>query len=64
MKVRVEEKRCSAYGNRAEHYREVFKLDEFGFAYVENEGLVAEGLEEAAALAVAERPSGALSGEG
>lgn len=47
IKVEVDKTACCAYGLCAEICPEVYKLDENGIAYVENE-LVPEGMEELA----------------
>jgi ferredoxin len=64
VKVRVDPTKCVAYGICVEHCPDVFKLDEFAYAHVEDDGLVPAGLVEAAERAVAGCPSGAITSEG
>jgi ferredoxin len=46
MKVKVNQTLCDGFGTCAVHAPEVFKLDEWGYAYVEGDGTVQQGLEE------------------
>jgi ferredoxin len=45
MDVRVDPAKCQAYGQCKDIAPEVFKLDEWGFAYVELDGPVASELQ-------------------
>lgn len=60
MRVRIDQTKCTGYGNCAKLCPEIFKLDEWGFAFVEGDGLVPEGLVEAAREAVSNCPVEAI----
>jgi ferredoxin len=60
MKVRIEADRCDGFGNCAIHLPEVFRLDDSGFAYVEGDGTVPDGLEDRARHAVVDCPKYAI----
>jgi ferredoxin len=59
MKVRIDE-RCAGYGNCAVHLPEVFRLDEWGDAYVEGDGTVPDGMTERATRAILDCPMHAI----
>ena len=63
MRVRVDGARCEGYGTCAAMLPELFKLDEWGMATVEGDGVVPPGKEEQARRAVFECPMSALSFE-
>lgn len=63
MKVRVDPTKCDAYGNCAGHLAEVFKLDDWGYAFVEGDGEVPDGKEKEARRAVADCPANAITAE-
>ena len=63
MKVRVDSTKCQAYGTCAIHLPEVFKLDEWGYAYVDDDGAVPGGAEESARKAIADCPERAITSE-
>jgi ferredoxin len=60
VKVRVDPVKCEGYGVCAEHLAEVFKLDEWGYAYVEGDGEVPAGREEDARKAINDCPTDAI----
>lgn len=61
MQVRVDATKCEGYGNCARHLPDVFKLDEWGYAYTEGDGAVPQGKEPLARRAIADCPTGAIS---
>jgi ferredoxin len=61
MRLRLEVTKCEGYGNCAAHLEEVFTLDEWGYAALENDGLVPEGAEDRAKRAIADCPVHAIS---
>jgi ferredoxin len=63
MRVRVDSSRCEGYGTCSAILPELFKLDEWGIAYVEGDGTVPPQHEDAARRAVFECPMSALSFE-
>jgi ferredoxin len=60
MKVQVDSTKCDAYGLCEEKAPLVFQLDDFGYATALNDGVVAEGQEEAARAALAVCPAEAI----
>lgn len=60
MKVRIEAARCEGYGTCAAHAPDVFKLDEWGYAYVEDDGTVPPSSEDEARRAILECPVHAI----
>ena len=59
LTVKIEREKCCGYGICAEICPDVFKLDENGIVYVENE-IVPEGLEETAREGAEACPQAAL----
>lgn len=63
MKVRVDATKCQAYGTCAVDLPEVFKLDEWGYAFTEADGIVPAGLEERTLKAIRGCPERAITSE-
>jgi ferredoxin len=60
MKVRVDAELCEGFGNCAVHLPEVFELDDWGYASVEGDGTVPEGMEHLATRAIHDCPAHAI----
>jgi len=60
MKVRLEVAKCEGYGTCNVHLPEVFKLDEWGYAFLEGDGTVPDGKEDLARRAVIDCPVHAI----
>ncbi len=60
MKVAIDDSKCQGYGNCATHIPDVVKLDQWGYAYVDD-GEVPEGDEELAHRAVLDCPMHAVT---
>jgi ferredoxin len=60
MKIQVDSTKCDAYGLCAEKAPDLFELDDFGYATVLNDGVVAAGNEECAREAVTICPAQAI----
>ena len=52
MKIKLDRTVCDGFGKCAEHAPSVFSLDEWGYAYTPDEGVVPDGQESAAREAV------------
>ena len=63
MRVRVDPVMCQANGECNRICPDVFQLDEWGYAYVESDGAVAEEREAAVREAVVACPEGAIVAE-
>lgn len=63
MRVRIDPAKCQAHGECNAICPEVFKLDDWGYAYAEDDGHVPAGLEQSAANAVKACPENAISAE-
>lgn len=61
MKARVDLDLCEAYGTCANIAPDVFKLDEWGYAHVEDDGKVPAGQEGAAREAALSCPMRAIA---
>jgi ferredoxin len=61
MKVRVDPVKCEGFGTCNAMFPEVFLLDEWGYAYTENNGEVPEDKEDLARETVAACPVHAIS---
>ena len=61
MRVRLEVAKCEGYGNCAAHLPEVFKLDEWGYAYLEGDGTVSDEDAPRAQRAIVDCPVHAIS---
>lgn len=61
MKAHVDATKCEGFGTCAVHAPDVFKLDEWGYAYVEGDGTVPAGQEELVRRAIADCPVHAIS---
>lgn len=61
MRVQVDMSKCQAYGVCAEEAPEVFELDEWGYARVDDGGVVAGDQEPHVARAVAACPAQAIT---
>lgn len=64
MRVHIDASTCEGYGTCATHLPEVFKLDEWGYAFVEDDGQVPAGSEDLAARAIRDCPVHAISALG
>jgi ferredoxin len=64
MKVSIDRDRCEGYGTCASILPELFRLDDWGTAMVENGGQVPDGMEGEARRAVFECPMSAITFEG
>jgi ferredoxin len=60
VKVSIEADRCEGYGMCTVHLPDVIKLDDLGYAYVEHEGAVPDGLEARAKHAILDCPVHAI----
>jgi ferredoxin len=60
VNVRVEAAKCEGYGTCAVHLAELFKLDEWGYAYVEGDGAVPAADEDRARRAILDCPVHAI----
>ena len=60
MRVSVDATKCEGYGTCAIHAPEIFKLDEWGYAYADGDGVVTPELREAAQRAIADCPIAAI----
>lgn len=63
MRVRVDPAKCQAHGECTTRCPEVFRLDEWGYAYTEGDGQVPDGLEQAAEAALEACPEAAITSE-
>ena len=63
MKVRIDDGLCDGFGICASHCPEVFKLDEWGYAIVDDNSVVPEGREEAVRRALLDCPVHAIIGD-
>jgi ferredoxin len=63
VKVRVDPAKCQAHGECTTHCPEVFRLDDWGYAYTDGDGQVPDGLEESAQSAVEACPEAAITSE-
>lgn len=63
MRVRVDPAKCQAHGECNGICPQVFLLDEWGYAYVEGDGLVPQGLEQSAEEAIGACPEEAIVAE-
>lgn len=61
MKVRIDRERCQGHGRCYDLAPEVFTDDEEGYSVALHDGVVPDGLEEKARLAVANCPESAIS---
>jgi ferredoxin len=61
MRARIDSTKCEGYGMCNEHLPEIFKIDEWGYAYVEGDGEVAADREADALKAIADCPTKAIS---
>jgi ferredoxin len=61
IKVHVDTTKCEGYGMCAQDLPEVFKLDEWGYAYVEADGEVPPTKEDLARRAVLDCPMDAIT---
>jgi ferredoxin len=64
MRVHIDPAKCEGFGPCADAAPEIFQLDEWGYAMTLNDGVVPQGLEEAAQRAVDACPVGAISIQG
>ncbi len=60
MKVTIEAARCEGYGMCTVHLPDIFKLDDLGYAYTEDEGAVPDGMEDRAKDAILDCPVHAI----
>jgi ferredoxin len=60
VKVRLDAETCAGFGNCAVHLPEVFELDEWGYAFVEDDGAVPVGMEARAKRAILDCPAHAI----
>jgi ferredoxin len=61
MRVHVDPDKCQGHNRCYALAPELFDIDDYGYASEKNDGVVAEGLEEKARLAVANCPEYAIS---
>jgi len=61
LRAHVDPTKCEGFGPCHDALPEVFSLDEWGYAYTENDGLVPEGKEEEARRAVDSCPVQAVT---
>ena len=61
MKVHVDPTKCEGYGTCVTHLPEVFKLDEWGYAYVEADGAVRPDDDDRARRAIFDCPVHAIT---
>jgi len=61
MKVRVDPTKCQAHGDCNGICPDVFKLDEWGYAYSDDDGLVPRELEGSVENAIAACPEDAIT---
>jgi len=60
MRVKVDSAKCDGFGTCAAHAPDVFKLDEWGYAYVEGDASVPAGQEDLARRAIVDCPVHAI----
>jgi ferredoxin len=61
LKVCVDQEKCEGHNRCFVVASELFELDDYGYAHEVNDGVVPEGLEEKARLAVVNCPEQAIS---
>jgi ferredoxin len=61
MRVKIDATKCDAFGNCATHCPEVFKRDEWGYAYVDGDGTVPSDAEDRAQRAIIDCPVHAIN---
>ncbi len=61
MRIKVDSAKCDGFGTCAAHAPREFTLDEWGYAYVEGDGTVADGDEELVRRAIIDCPVHAIS---
>ena len=61
VKVRVDSEKCQGHNRCYAIAPELFDIDDYGYASEKNDGVVPDGLEEKARLAVANCPEYAIS---
>jgi ferredoxin len=61
MRVHVDPEKCEGHNRCYALAPELFDIDDYGYASEKNDGVVPEGLEEKARLAVANCPEFAIS---
>ena len=61
MRVHVDPEKCQGHNRCYALAPELFDIDDYGYASEKNDGVVPEGLEEKARLAVANCPEFAIS---